>query len=35
MLLALAQKLFGSSNERELKRLGRIVPQINALEPRF
>ena len=35
MLLALAQKLFGSSNEREVKRLGRIVPQINALEPRF
>ncbi len=35
MLLALAQKLFGSSNEREVKRLSRYVEPINALEPRF
>ncbi len=35
MLLALAQKIFGSSNEREVKRLSKYVAPINALEPRF
>ena len=35
MLLALAQKIFGSSNERELKRLNAYVAPINELEPAF
>jgi preprotein translocase subunit SecA len=35
MLLALAQKIFGSSNERQLKKYWRMVGPINALEPRF
>jgi preprotein translocase subunit SecA len=35
MLLALAQKLFGSSNERQVRRLSRYVEPINALEPRY
>lgn len=35
MLLALAQKLFGSSNERQLKKYWRMVEPINVLEPRF
>ncbi len=35
MLLSLATKLFGSSNERTLKSLFRNVPQINALEPQI
>ncbi|MGE0625289.1 MAG: preprotein translocase subunit SecA [Pseudomonadales bacterium] len=29
------KKLFGTKNSRELKRMGRIVQQINALEPEF
>jgi len=29
------KKLFGTKNSRELKRMGRIVEQINALEPDF
>jgi preprotein translocase subunit SecA len=35
MLLNLAMKLFGSSNDRALKRLQSKVPPINALEPQF
>lgn len=34
-MLALARKLFGSSNDRELKRLNALVEPINALEPEF
>ena len=30
---ALASKVFGSSNERKLKKYGPIVAKINALEP--
>jgi preprotein translocase subunit SecA len=33
MLLALARKLFGSKNERELKRLEPIIRAVNELEP--
>ena len=29
----LASRLFGSSNERKLKKYWPVVPQINALEP--
>ena len=32
MLGSLFKKVFGSKNDRELKRMGRIVKQINALE---
>ncbi|QQG35621.1 MAG: preprotein translocase subunit SecA [Micavibrio aeruginosavorus] len=35
MLLALAQKIFGSSNERTLKSFYRHIAPINALEPQF
>jgi preprotein translocase subunit SecA len=35
MLISLFKKILGSKNERELKRLGKIVKQINALEPAF
>ncbi len=35
MLLALAQKIFGSSNERELKRLNALIAPINDLESQF
>ncbi|KEA65377.1 Protein export cytoplasm protein SecA ATPase RNA helicase [Marinobacterium lacunae] len=35
MLTSLLKKVFGSKNERELKRMGRIVKQINALEPEY
>ncbi len=35
MLLALATKIFGSSNDRQLKGLFRHVAPVNALEPRF
>ncbi len=35
MLLALAQKIFGSSNERTLKSFYRHIDPINALEPQF
>ncbi|MFN3827291.1 MAG: preprotein translocase subunit SecA [Micavibrio sp.] len=35
MLLALAQKIFGSSNERALKSYYRHIAPINALEPAF
>ena len=35
MVLNLLTKVFGSQNERELKRLQPIVDQINALEPAF
>jgi len=35
MLLALAQKLFGTSNDRELKRLFKKIDPINAIEPEF
>jgi preprotein translocase subunit SecA len=34
-LLKFAQKLFGSSNERELKRLSVIIAPINEIEPEF
>jgi preprotein translocase subunit SecA len=35
MLLALAQKIFGSSNDRQLKKFWRAIEPINALEPRY
>ncbi len=35
MFQALAQRFFGSSNERKLKPMFRRVEQINALEPKF
>ncbi len=35
MLLALAQKLFGSSNERQIRRLSRYIEPIGALEPKY
>ncbi|MBV1787096.1 preprotein translocase subunit SecA [Marinobacterium sp. D7] len=34
-MTSLLKKVFGSKNDRELKRMGRIVKQINALEPEF
>jgi preprotein translocase subunit SecA len=33
MITAVLKKVFGSKNERELKRMGRIVDQINTLAP--
>ncbi len=35
MLTNILKKLFGSKNERELKRMGKVVKQINELEPSF
>ena len=35
MVLGLATKLLGSSNDRELKKLQRIVDQINAIETKY
>jgi len=35
MLTNILKKIFGSKNDRELKRMGRVVNQINALEPEF
>ena len=35
MLATLSRTLFGTKNSRELKRMGKVVAQINALEPRF
>ena len=35
MIASLFRRAFGTKNSRELKRMGRIVAQINALEPRF
>jgi preprotein translocase subunit SecA len=35
MLTSLLKKVFGSKNDRELKRMGRVVRQINELEPEF
>ncbi|MEM6811907.1 MAG: preprotein translocase subunit SecA [Pseudomonadota bacterium] len=35
MLLSLAQKIFGSSNERALKKLFAVTDPVNALEPEF
>ncbi len=35
MLQSLLTKIFGSSNERTVKRLSKIVTKINALEPEF
>ena len=35
MFSSLLTKIFGSSNQRELKRLKKIVATINALEPQF
>ena len=32
MVTALVKKIFGTKNGRELKRMGRIVERINALE---
>ncbi|MEY3038507.1 MAG: preprotein translocase subunit SecA, partial [Pseudomonadota bacterium] len=32
MLTSILKKLFGSKNDRELKRMGRVVKQINELE---
>ncbi|MCB1537361.1 MAG: preprotein translocase subunit SecA, partial [Alphaproteobacteria bacterium] len=35
MVLALAARLFGSNNDRNLRRLSKPVARINALEPEF
>ncbi len=35
MVTKLLKKVFGSRNDRELKRMGRIVQKINALEPQI
>ena len=35
MLLQLAQKIFGSSNDRELKRLSSHITSVNDLEPEY
>ena len=35
MIASLFRRAFGTKNSRELKRMGRIVAQINTLEPRF
>ncbi len=35
MIGKVLKKIFGSKNERELKRLGKVVAQINALEPEW
>lgn len=35
MITPLLKKIFGSKNDRELKRIRKIVEQINALEPEF
>jgi preprotein translocase subunit SecA len=35
MIGNILKKVFGSKNERELKRLGKVVSQINALEPQL
>ena len=35
MLMNLLTKVFGSKNERELKKLQPIVDEINAFEPRI
>ena len=35
MTLSLFRRAFGTKNSRELKRMGKVVRQINALEPRF
>ena len=35
MLTTIFKKLFGSKNDRELKRMGRVVKQINELEAQF
>ena len=32
MLGNIAKKIFGSKNDRELKRMGKLVVQVNALE---
>lgn len=35
MLKNIAKKIFGTQNEREIKRLGKTVQQINQLEAEF
>jgi preprotein translocase subunit SecA len=35
MLGSIIKGIFGSKNERELKRMAPLVDQINSLEPRF
>jgi len=35
MITPLLKKIFGSKNDRELKRIRKVVEQINALEPEF
>ncbi|NVK00770.1 MAG: preprotein translocase subunit SecA, partial [Oceanospirillaceae bacterium] len=35
MLTNILKKLFGSKNDRELKRMGKVVKLINELEPSF
>ena len=35
MLGAIASRLFGSANQRQLKKLGKTVERINALEPKL
>lgn len=34
-MLGLVKKIFGDSNERELKRMWKAVEYINSLEPQF
>ena len=35
MLQSIAQRIFGSANDREIKRLQNIVAEINLVEPKF
>ena len=35
MIASLFHRVFGTKNSRELKRMGKVVDRINALEPRF
>ena len=35
MTASLFRRVFGTKNSRELKRMGRVVERVNALEPRF
>ena len=34
-MLGLVKKIFGDPNEREVKRLSKVVEEINAMEPKF
>ena len=35
MVLKFLRKIVGTKNDRELKRMSRIVARVNALEPQF